>query len=156
MDVEVRTHSALHVVKGAVVKVLGERAKWTYSTYVKGNRGVLTVKFDRKPSEEEIRRIEELANEKVRENIPIKVYELPREEAEKRFGEEMYDLFPVPEDVKILKVVVIEDWNVNACNKEHVKRTGEIGKIKIRKVRFRKSKGLLEVHFDVLEFEDPS
>jgi len=149
-DVEVRTHTALHVVKGAVVKVLGEGAKWTASTYVKGNRGVLTVKFDRKPTPEEIAEIERLANEKVRENAPVKVYELPRDEAEERFGEDMYDLFPIPPEVKTLKVVVIEGWNVNVCNKEHTKTTGEIGEIKIRKVRFRRNKGLLEISFDVL------
>ncbi len=149
-DVEVRTHTALHVVKGAVVKVLGEEAKWTASVYVNGNHGRLTVKFNRKPSPEEIAEIELLANEKVRENVPVKVYELPREEAERRFGEDMYDLFPVPEEVRTLKVVVIEDWNVNACNKEHTKTTGEIGEIKIRKIRFRRSKELLEISFDVL------
>ncbi|WP_457743117.1 alanyl-tRNA editing protein [Thermococcus sp.] len=150
MDVEVRTHTALHVVKGAVVKVLGENAKWTASTYVKGNRGVLVVKFNRKPTSDEIAEIERLANEKIKENIPVKVYELPREEAEKLFGEDMYDLFPVPEEVKTLKIVVIEGWNVNACNKEHTKTTGEIGEIKVRKVRFRRSKELLEIGFEVL------
>ena len=149
-SVEVRTHTALHVVKGAVVKVLGEDAKWTASVYVDGNHGRLTVKFGRKPTPEEIAEIERLANGKVRENAPIEVYELPREEAEKRFGEDMYDLFPIPPEVKTLKVVVIENWNVNACKEEHTKTTGEIGEIKIRKVRFRKSKGLLEISFGVL------
>ena len=148
-DVEVRTHTALHVVKGAVVKVLGEKAKWTASVYVSGNHGVLVVKFDRKPTPEEIAEIERLANEKIRENVPIEVYELPREEAEKRFGEDMYDLFPVPPEIKTLTVVVIEGWNVNACKEEHTKTTGEIGGIKIRKVRFRRSKELLEISFDV-------
>jgi len=150
MDVDVRTHTALHVVKGAVVKVLGDGAKWTASVYVDGNHGRLTVKFNRKPTPEEIKEIERLANEKVKENVPIEVYELPREEAERRFGEEMYDLFPIPPEVRTLKVVVIEGWNVNACNKEHTKRTGEIGEIKIRKVRFRRSKELLEISFEVL------
>ena len=150
MDSAVRTHTALHVIKGAVVKVLGKKAKWTASTHVNGNRGVLAVKFNRKPTPEEIAKIERLANEKVKENVPIEVYELPRDEAERRFGEEMYDLFPVPEDVKMLKVVLIGGWNVNACNKEHTKTTGEIGEIKIRKVRFRRSRGLLEISFEVL------
>ncbi|WP_297068126.1 alanyl-tRNA editing protein [Thermococcus sp.] len=150
---EVRTHTALHVVKGAVVKVLGENAKWTASTHVKGNRGVLTVRFYRKPSLAEITEIERLANGKVREDVPINVYELPRAEAEKRFGKEMYDIFPIPPEVSTLKVVVIEDWNVNACNKEHTKTTGEIGRIKIRKARFRRSRELLEISFDV-EVED--
>ena len=150
MDSAVRTHTALHVIKGAVVKVLGKKAKWTASIHVNGNRGVLAVKFNRKPTPEEIAEIERLANEKVKENVPIEVYELPRDEAERRFGEEMYDLFPVPEDVKTLKVVLIGGWNVNACNKEHTKTTGEIGEIKIRKVRFRRSRELLEISFEVL------
>ena len=147
---EVRTHTALHVLKGAVVKVLGEEAKWTAAVYVNGNHGRLTVKFNRKPTKEEIAMIEEFANRKIEENAPIKVYELPREEAEGRFGEDMYDLFPIPEEIRTLKVVVIEGWNINACNKEHTKTTGEIGQIKIRKVRFRKAKELLEISFDVV------
>ncbi|WP_099209254.1 alanyl-tRNA editing protein [Thermococcus henrietii] len=149
-DVEVRTHTALHVLKGAVVKVLGRDAKWTASTYAKGNRGVLAVKFNRKPAPEEVEEIERLANEKVRENVPVEVYELPRGKAEKRFGDDMYDLFPVPKEVKTLKVVVIEGWNVNACNKEHTRTTGEIGEIRIRKARFRRSRELLEISFEVL------
>ncbi|WP_324736133.1 alanyl-tRNA editing protein [Thermococcus sp. SY098] len=149
-ELEVRTHTALHVVKGAVVKVLGEKAKWTASVYVNENHGRLTVKFDRKPTQEEIAEIERMANEKVKENVPIHVYELPREEAERRFGEDMYDLFPIPPEIKTLKVVVIENWNINACNKQHTKATGEVGRIKIKKVRFRKSKELLEISFDIL------
>ncbi|WP_456452274.1 alanyl-tRNA editing protein [Thermococcus sp.] len=149
-SVEVRTHTALHVVKGAVVKVLGEKAKWTASTYVDGNHGRLTVKFDRKPTPEEVAEIERLANGKIRENVPVRVYELPRDDAERRFGEDMYDLFPIPPEIRTLKVVVIDYWNVNACNKAHTATTGEIGEIKIGKVRFRRSKGLLELSFDVL------
>jgi len=149
-NVEVRTHTALHVVKGAVVKVLGDKAKWTASTYVKGNRGVLVVKFDRKPTPEEVREIERLANEKVKENVPVEIYELPRDEAEKRFGEDVYDLFPVPPEVRTLRVVIIENWNGNACKEEHTKTTGEIGEIKIGKVRFRRGKELLEFSFKVL------
>ncbi len=48
--IEVRTHTALHVVKGAVVRVLGEDAMWTAATYVSGRHGRLTVKFTRKPT----------------------------------------------------------------------------------------------------------
>ncbi|RLF81481.1 alanyl-tRNA editing protein [Thermococci archaeon] len=147
---EVKTHTALHVLKGAVVKVLGEEAKWTASVYVSGKHGRLTVKFNRKPTKEEIAMIEEFANRKIEENVPIKVYELPREEAESRFGEDMYDLFPIPPEVRRLKIVVINGWNVNACNKDHTKTTGEIGEIKIKKVRFRKAKELLEISFDVV------
>jgi len=151
MDIEVRTHSALHVLKGAVVKVLGMDAKWTASTYVSGNHGRLTVKFNRKPSEEEVRRIEEEANNKIREDVKFNFYELDRGEAEVRWGDLIYDLFPIPGEVRVLKIVEIPGWNVNACNKAHVDSTGEIGRIKIRKIRFRKSKELLEISFDILD-----
>jgi len=144
---EVRAHTALHVVKGAVVKVLG--AKWTASVYVSGKHGRLTVKFDRKPSEEEVKRIEELANLKVEEDAPVNVYTLPREEAERRFGDEMYDLFPIPSHVKELSVVVIDGWNVNACSKQHTATTGQVGRIRLGRPRFRASKSLLEIPFDI-------
>ncbi len=142
-----RTHTALHVLKGAVRKVLG--AKWTASVWVSQNKGRLTVKFDRKPTEEELKKIEELANRKIEENVEIKIHELPRDEAEKRWGDEIYDLFPIPEHVKTLKILEIENWNINACKEQHTKTTGEVGKIKLQKVRFRKAKELLEITFAI-------
>jgi alanyl-tRNA synthetase len=39
----VRAHTALHILKGAVVKVLGDSALWTASTSVSGGHGRLTV-----------------------------------------------------------------------------------------------------------------
>jgi alanyl-tRNA synthetase len=52
---EVRTHTALHILKGAVVRVLGEGAMWTASVYTEGKHGRLTVQFDRKPTDDEVR-----------------------------------------------------------------------------------------------------
>ena len=127
MDIEVKTHSALHVLKGAVVKVLGMDAKWTASTYVNGSHGILTVKFYRKPSDEEIKEIEYEANKKINEDVKFVIHELDRDEAEKIWGDLIYDLFPIPDNIKRIIVVEIPRWNVNACNKKHVDSTGEIG-----------------------------
>ena len=145
--IEVRTHTALHILKGAVRKVLG--AKWTASVWVSQNKGRLTVKFNRKPTPEELEQIEQLANEKIKENAEIKIHELPRDEAERKWGDEIYDLFPIPEHVKTLKVLEIEDWNLNACKEPHTKTTGEVGEIKIQKIKFRRAKELLEITFVV-------
>ena len=153
-DIERRAHTALHVIKGAIVKVLGEQALWTASTYVNGSHGRITVTCKEKPTPKDMKRIEDLANEAIMKDLRVETVILPREEAEKKFGKIIYDLFPVPEHVKELTIVIIRDldgsiWNINACNKEHTKTTGEIGKIAIRKYRFRRSKGLLEVSFDI-------
>lgn len=150
----VRAHTALHVVKGAVVRVLGEAFQWTASTYVRGAHARLVVTADRKPSPEELARVEEEANRIVEADVPVLVEELPRGEAEEKYGRIIYDLFPVPEGVETLKIVVIRDvdgslWNVNACAEEHTPSTGCIGVIRLGKPRFRRSRGLLELPFDV-------
>ncbi len=151
--VEVRTHTALHVLKGAIVRVLGEQSLWTASVYVNGNHGRITVTCNEKPTPELIKLIEEKANEAIQRDLKIEMIKLPRRLAEEKFGKIIYDLFPVPENVNELSIVIIHDnhdyWNINACNKEHLPSTKCIGKIKIKKVRFRAKKKLLEVSFDI-------
>lgn len=147
MSIEVRTHTALHVLKGAVQRVLG--AKWTAGVHVEGSHGRLTVQIDRKPTDDEIALVEEEANRKIMEDAPVEELEMDKAEAEERFGDAIYDLFPVPSSVKRLKILYIKDWNVNACKEKHTRSTGEIGCIRLVKVRYRPSKGLLEISFDV-------
>ncbi|PUA33620.1 MAG: alanyl-tRNA editing protein AlaX [Zestosphaera tikiterensis] len=151
---EVRTHTALHIIKGAVVKVLGEGSLWTASTYVSGKHGRLTVTCQSKPSDDEIKRIEALANAKVEEDLTIERIVIPREEAEKTYGQIIYDLFPIPQEVRELTIVIVKDrdgsiWNINACNKEHLPSSKCVGKIALEKPRFRASKKLLELPFNI-------
>ncbi len=146
---EVRTHSAMHVLKGAVQSVLG--AKWTSSTYVDGRHGRLTVKFDRKPTEEELRRVEEAANRKVSEGAEILEFEMEKKEAEMHFGDQIYDIFPVPASVTMLKIVRIPEWNINCCVERHVESTSVVGPLKLGKARYRNSKKELEIEFELVD-----
>ena len=146
---EVRTHSAVHVVKGAVQKVLG--AKWTASVYVSGTHGRLTVQFDRKPTDEEMARVEQAANEKISEGVEMLEFEMEKQEAEGHFGDAIYDLFPVPGDVTLLKIVRIPEWNINCCNERHVENTLLIGSVRLEKPRFRNAKRELEIGFDLAD-----
>lgn len=146
-SLEVRTHTALHVLKGAVYKVLG--AKWTAGVWAKGNRGRLTIQFERKPEPEELAKVEEEANRKIREDAPIEELEMSRAEAEDRWGDAIYDLFPLPASITRLNILHIPGWNVNACKEAHTRKTGEIGSIRIVKTRYRPSKKLLELSFEV-------
>lgn len=150
-DADLRTHSALHVLKGAVQRVLG--TEWTASVFVSGERGRLTVQAERKPTGEELRRIEEEANAVIREGAEVLEFEMEREEAEKHFGDAIYDLFPVPNEVSLLRIVRIPDWNVNCCREKHLENTSQIGEIRIEGVRFRNSKRLLEISFRLLNHD---
>ena len=145
--IETRTHTALHVLKGAVVKVLD--ARWTAGVHVTGNHGRLTLQFDRKPTPEEITRIEELANSKISEDAPVEVTDMERSEAEAQHGDTIYDLFPIPPAITRLSILHIPDWNVNACNKQHTPTTALIGHLTITKTRHRATKRLLEISYDI-------
>ena len=147
MTIETRTHTALHVLKGAAVKVLG--ARWTAGVYVKDNHGRLILQFDRKPTPEEVSRIEKLANSKIIEDAPVEVNDMGRPEAEELYGDAIYDLFPIPPFITRLSILHIPDWNVNACNKQHTPTTAEIGRLTITKTRYRTTKKLLEISYDI-------
>ena len=147
MTIEERTHTALHVLKGAAVKVLG--ARWTAGVYVKDNHGRLTLQFDRKPTAEEVTRIEELANSKIKEDAPVEVTDMERTEAEELWGDAIYDLFPMPSAITRLTILHIPDWNVNACNKQLTQTTAQIGRLTITKTRHRATKRLLEISYDI-------
>jgi alanyl-tRNA synthetase len=140
-----KVDSALHVLKGAVQKVLG--AELTTSVFAEGNKGRLTVEYGEKPTQEQMEEIEKLVNQIIEENLSIEMFEMDREEAEKEFGTIIYDKFPVPSYVKRLTITRIKDWNINCCLGPHVKTTGEIGRIKILKWRVRQSRKELDISF---------
>lgn len=147
---DLRGHTAIHVLKGAVVQVLGKSAKWSANAYSQGTHGGLAVQFDRKPTSEEIENIEELANQKIREDAVVETHIMARSEAEAKWGEDIYDLFPLPNELTIVKIFHLPGWNVNTCGKEHTVTTGELGGMKIGKWRYRANKQLLEISFDVI------
>ncbi|MCG3109677.1 Alanyl-tRNA editing protein AlaX-S [Metallosphaera sp. J1] len=135
------------MVKGALQSVLN--TKITYSTYVKENHGRITVILERKPTDQEMDNVFREANRIVNEGLPILREVVPRGEAERIYGNDIYDYFPVPPEVRELVIVKIPGWNINACAKDHTPTTREIGTIRQDYWRFRQSKRLLEVAFDV-------
>lgn len=146
---EIRAHSAVHVLKGAVQNVLG--AKWTTSTFVSGRHGRLVVQFERAPTEAELGKIEQAANRKVSEGAEMLEFEMEKEEAERHFGNQIYDLFPLPSTVTRLKIVRIPDWNINCCIERHLDNTTLVGTIRLGKHGFRNSRKELELEFDLID-----
>jgi alanyl-tRNA synthetase len=142
-----RIDSALHVLKGAVQKVTG--ATVTTGVWAEGNLGRLTVEIERDITEEEKSEIEGLANQKISENVEIQVLKMHRKEAEEKFGNLMYDKFPVPSHIQDLTIINLPDWNVNCCIGQHTETTGEIGTLRIRKTRYRDARKELEIGFEI-------
>ena len=123
-----KAHTATHLVNGAARRVLGEHV-WQHGT----QKGVKTTRLDishyRRLTPEEIHKIETLANQAVLADMPVTTAWMPRNEAESRYGFRLYQGGAVPG--KDIRVVKTGDWDVEACAGTHLKRTGEIGFLKI-------------------------
>jgi alanyl-tRNA synthetase len=123
-----KAHTATHLVNGASRRVLGEHV-WQHGT----QKGIETTRLDishyRRLTTEEIHKIEMLANQAVLADTPVTTEWMPRSEAESRYGFRLYQGGAVPG--KDIRVVKTGDWDVEACAGTHLKRTGEIGFLKI-------------------------
>ncbi|MCX8192135.1 MAG: alanine--tRNA ligase-related protein, partial [Nitrososphaerales archaeon] len=125
-----RHHTATHIVNGAARQILGSWV-WQHSAHKDVDRSKLDITHYSHLSRDEILKIESLANEIVRKNIPIEIEVLPRGVAEQRYGFRIYQGGVVPSrDVRIVK---IGDFDIEACGGTHCFRTGDVGFIKILK-----------------------
>ncbi|WP_423750971.1 alanine--tRNA ligase [Salinirarus marinus] len=124
-----RHHTATHVVGYAAREVLGDHVRQAGAQ--KGtDRSRLDVRHYRRITREEIKEIERVANEVVMENTPVEQEWPDRREAEAEHGFDLYQ-GGIPPGQSIRLVHVAED--VQACAGTHVRRTGDIGAIKILK-----------------------
>src|SRR5437899_10567395 len=80
----------------------------------------------------EVEKIEDLANEVVRKNLTVNTSFMPRHEAEEKYGFRIYQGGVVP--TRSIRIVNIGNWDIEACGGTHVKRTGDVGLVKITKV----------------------
>ena len=146
----------MHVIKGAIVKIYGiPTGKTTRSVHFSENgtwQGSITVCHESltKPTQEQKQEMERLCNQLIKDNIDITIQSnIDRSQAEKEFGNQMYDAFPVPSSIKSLNILQIKDWNINCCPKQHLAKTGELIAMKIGKCKFNNKQKSLTVYFTV-------
>ena len=123
-----RNHTATHIIIGAARRVLGEHV-WQSGAQKGEKRSRLDITHFKRLTVDEVNRIEKLANEVVMMDLPVETLWLPREEAERIYGFRLYQGGVVPG--RVIRVVKIKGWDVEACGGMHCERTGEIGLIKI-------------------------
>ncbi|NJE62526.1 alanine--tRNA ligase [Thermococcus sp. 21S7] len=123
-----RHHTGTHVLMGALVRVLGKHV-WQAGSQLHTDWARLDISHYKRISEEELREIERLANRAVMENRKVTWEWLPRTEAEMKYGFRLYQGGVVPG--RTIRVLKIEDWDVQACGGTHLPNTGLVGPIKI-------------------------
>jgi len=125
-------HTATHLLQAALRIVLGNDVHQAGSD-ITPERLRFDFNFNRKLTPQEIKKIENIVREKIKENLPVNYEEMPYEEAIKTgalaFFKERYP--------KIVKVYTIGKgkniFSKEICAGPHVKNTGEIGDFHIIK-----------------------
>jgi alanine--tRNA ligase len=121
-------HTATHLLNGALRTVLGPHV-WQAGAHKAVDSARIDITHYRALTPEEIRRVERLVNRVVREDRPVKSYFEPRNEAERRFGFTLYQGGAVPG--KELRIVEIDNFDVEACGGTHCTHTSEVGLVLI-------------------------
>ncbi len=129
----IKLHTAHHLLLAALQQVLGKEVKQRGSNITE-ERLRMDFAFDRKMTDEEKARVEEIVNTYISRGLNVVRREMPLAEAEK-IGAEMEFGAKYPETVS---VYFVEDENGNAISKEfcggpHVENTSVLGTFKIQK-----------------------
>jgi misacylated tRNA(Ala) deacylase len=123
-----RYHTALHALSGIIWKAFD--AKVT-GGQMRPDRARMDFSFPGEWTAEVVGEIERLTNEALEEERPVKVYELPGEEALKNPDLIRTQVNLVPERVKTVRIVEIEGIDTQADGGTHVANTREVGALEI-------------------------
>ena len=137
-----RLHTAHHLLLAALQQVVDPTIRQRGSN-ITVSRLRMDFNFSRKVTSEELLKVEDLVNQKIKENLEVKRVELPRERAEKT-GAQMEFGHKYPDKVSVYFVGLKEGmspeeahlgsyYSAEFCGGPHVSFTGELGHFTIDK-----------------------
>jgi len=138
-----KNHTSTHILNSSTRNVLGSWV-WQHSAFKEEDHARLDITHHSALTDDEISKIEKLANSIVEKNMSVTIDNFDRGTAEQKYGFKIYQGGIVP--VKSVRIVSIEDFDVEACGGTHVKKTGEIELIKITKTK-RIQDGVVRIEF---------
>jgi len=124
-----RLHTATHLLNEAIRVVLKDNKIVQKGSNITPERLRFDFNFDRKLTEEEIKKIEDLINKKIKDGLQVKKEEMTLEEAKKRNAQGVFE-HKYGERVSVYST---GDFSIEICGGPHVKNTKELGKFKIIK-----------------------
>lgn len=127
-DAAIHYHTATHLLNAALKTLLSKDINQKGSN-INDERMRFDFNFPRALTEEELKAVENLVNEKIDENIPVVFKEMTLEEARK---ENFVGVFSAKYG-ETVKTYSIGEFSKEICGGPHANSTGELGKFRIVK-----------------------
>ncbi|MDD5625551.1 MAG: alanine--tRNA ligase [Patescibacteria group bacterium] len=123
-----KLHTAAHLMLAALRQVLGDRV-FQKGSNITAERLRFDFSHPQKMTSEEIKKVEEIVNQKIKENLPVICEEMTLNEAKEKGA---MGVFESKYGEKV-KVYSIGDFSKEICGGPHAKNTQELGSFKIIK-----------------------
>jgi alanyl-tRNA synthetase len=138
-----KNHTSTHILNSSARQVLGSWI-WQHSAFKEDDHARLDITHHSSLTDSEVADIEKAANQIIAKDMQVTIENYDRGTAEQKYGFKIYQGGVVP--VKSVRIVSIEDFDVEACGGTHVKQTKDIELIKITRTK-RIQDGVVRLEF---------
>ena len=127
-EIEIKYHTATHMLHEALRQVLGDHV-YQKGSNITSERLRFDFSHDGKMTPEEIKRVEDIVNENIKNNLKVTREEVPYEKAREMGAIGVFD----NKYGEMVSVYHVGDFSLEFCGGPHVESTGNMGTFKITK-----------------------